>query len=71
MNNMFYNLTPFTVHYEKIHIHLRELTTNSEDAFISAKKRTFVHNSDSITIFEFLFTFNRDNKQTLKCITIH
>ena len=40
--------TPFAVQYKKI-------------AFIclrSAKKRTFARNSDSITIFAFLFTFN-------------
>ena len=27
--NMLYNSTPFAVHYEKIRIHLCELTTNS------------------------------------------
>ena len=46
--------TPFVVHYEKIRIHLCEKGDQQpQDTFISAKKRTFAHKSDSITIFTF------------------
>ena len=54
------NITPFGVHYKKICNHLCETATNSAKilSFISAKIGTFVHKSDSITIFAFLSTFN-------------
>ena len=46
--------TPFAVHYEKIRIRLRETATSSVKIHSwTAKKRTFAHKSDSITIFAF------------------
>ena len=48
------DITPFAVHYEKMRIHLREKGDQQcEDTLVSAKIRTFAHNSDSITIFAF------------------
>ena len=42
--------TPFAVHYEKMRIHLREKANNCES---NCKRRSFVRESDSITIFAF------------------
>ena len=52
------NITPFGVHYKKICNHLCETATNSAKIHSLAKIGTFVHKSDSITIFAFLSTFN-------------
>ena len=42
-------ITTFTVHYEKICIHLHETATNSAEIHsLEQKKQTFVHKSDSV-----------------------